>query len=368
MDAPSPSKKQLALDPAPLLWPQDVHPAPTDACREPNTSVGIQARRDRAEKAAAEVGSEPARPSEVDVWPLVIRHNIRNVGDENNAHEKLIKVAKECCSPSMFRFPFRIRAKLPQLINDIWTWETIDERLELSSRSRDVALHQAFCKPCCCDGEWGRHLAASFALNNIDAADLGHHIYLSLQQGRAESVPVIVLAGQKGGEGKSLVFYPLPAVIGQEYIQPSPAKGSFPLLGIESKKIGLLEEWRFSPAILPLSVQLLWMEGKPVPVARPQGKDEYSGHLLYTGTAPLFVTTPLKRINEMEKEVLAAEQDGGCSEMSMIFRRCRIYKFTAKAPKPERQIPQCGHCFASFVFEAEEAWSKSHSSAASSST
>ena len=64
---------------------------------------------------------------------------------------------------------------------------------------------------------------------------------------------------------------------GTDGVQESPPPSSFPLLGLESKSVVLLDEWRFNEKILSLATQLLWYEGKPLPVARPQNQAGVAG-------------------------------------------------------------------------------------------
>ena len=235
---PSPTKPQATLDLAPLKWARlGEHPHLAEAAQEPITANALGRRREKAAMDAAESGVREPKPSEVDVWPLVVKHKISNTSENHSGHLRLMKIAKECCTPQMFKFLFSIRSKLPSLIDDIWTWEEIDDRLAKSEQTRGGALADAMLKDCCCAGEWPKHASASLHANGIDAVELGHDIYHALHAGRSESTPVVVLAGKQGGEGKSLALYPLPAVIGQSYVQSSPAKGSLPLLGIEHKKV-----------------------------------------------------------------------------------------------------------------------------------
>ena len=116
----------------------------------------------------------------------------------------------------------------------------------------------------------------------------------------------------------------------------------------------MLDEWHFSNAAVPLSTQLLWFEGKPLPITRPQ--DHFVGHVLYKGTAPIFITTPLKKMEKFIQEAEEACRSGLSSEATMVLRRLKMYKFTRKMVKPAEQIPQCLACFASFLFEGEAAW------------
>ena len=178
--------------------------------------------------------------------------------------------------------------------------------------------------------------------------------FTSLTKGRSETTPVMCLAGLQGGEGKSLIFYPLPAVLGEEFVCHHTATGAFALLGLQGMKAVLLDEWSFSAASVPLSTQLLWFEGKPVPITRPQ--NDYAGHVLYKGTAPIFITTPLQRMEKFIADAERARSRGESSVATMVLRRLKLYKFTQGIQAPAEQIPQCAACFASFVFEGEAAY------------
>ena len=123
----------------------------------------------------------------------------------------------------------------------------------------------------------------------MDKTELCADIYRSIAHGRDESLPVVCLVGKFGGEGKSFFFAPLRNIFGPDYVQARPQPGNFPLLGLETKRCCILDEWDFDEDTFPLSAQLLWFEGKAFPVTRPQNKD-YTGHLLYKGSAAVFVT------------------------------------------------------------------------------
>ena len=65
--------------------------------------------------------------------------------------------------------------------------------------------------------------------------------YIACANGRREDVPVSVLMGRFGGEGKSFWLSPLRSVYGVEHVQATPQPGNFPLLGLERKKVVLLD-------------------------------------------------------------------------------------------------------------------------------
>jgi hypothetical protein len=221
-----------------------------------------------------------------------------------------------------------------------------------------VCLLESMRQPCCCGGLWLPFVETSLRANGIDACVLAHDFHESILKGRCETVPVIVLAGQHGGEGKSILLDPIVAVFGEDYVQEGLASGQFPLLGLESKKAVILNEWNFLSSALSRAVQLLWFEGKAVPITRPQITDAYFGHYKYKGTAPLFLTASLKHLQPIMEEARNAMAEGRPSEHTMLMRRLRVYQFTARTQAPQQQIQPCASCFASFVLEGEAVYAQ----------
>eukprot|EP00973_Karenia_brevis_P027781 3828843-Karenia_brevis.AAC.1 len=79
------------------------------------------------------------------------------------------------------------------------------------------AMHEAAKSDCICQGTWLTHVKESFQANAIPVPELCHDILHALREGRNETVPVIVLAGSRGGEGKSLFLKALFAVFGDKH-------------------------------------------------------------------------------------------------------------------------------------------------------
>ena len=108
------------------------------------------------------------------------------------------------------------------------------------------------------------------------------------------------------------------------------------------KRVVLLDEWRFSSDAIPLATPLLWYDGRPFVVTRPQNRVGIKGHLLYRGTAPIFVTTKQDYFDAISKEVARAEANDEASEYT--------YKFTVKADLPRgNTIKACARCFSQVV-------------------
>ena len=351
---PSTTKPQAALDSAHVLWGHyEPHPPLDACCREPLTGPALDARRQGKEMKAAEAGKK-ARITEMDIWGIVVQNGIRNKdADDDTAVDQLIAHAKSHCSWEMREFLFRIRARLSPLIADIWAWETVEERLLQRQRSRLDALHAAAMQPCVCGGAWAMLVTTSVVANHINLPSLCRDILNSLTAGRGETTPVLCLAGALGGEGKSALLKGLLAVYaGDGEVFKMPSKGNFPLLGLERSKVIFLDEFRFNESILPYAVQCLLFDGSGVPVARPQNQAGTQGHLSYEGTSPVFCTGKLADIERIEALSVLNPATGvpWNAEASMLHRRLKVYRYTARIPKPTgKKFPYCGRCFASLV-------------------
>ena len=186
--------------------------------------------------------------------------------------------------------------------------------------------------------------------NRINPQEFCAHIMRSMRDGRSPHLPTVALMGFQGGEGKSFLFAPLKNVFGAENVQLTPQPGSFPLIDLEKKKIALLDEWSFDEAAAPFSTQLLWLEGKPFPITRPQNKD-YLGHLMYTGSAPLFITCKQEDLGPILARANAAVAQGLSSDDTMLARRLCVYSMWEKLPvQPGEYVPECASCFARMLY------------------
>ena len=341
----TPEKTRSALDPKPLLWCKEgAHPPLTVARREPTTAHALEKRREAREQAEGEKGKTEPRVEEVDLWPIVVKSGVRNSPDDPHAVEKLMGYAKKCCSHKVVAWMFRNEDKMEKIIDRAWKWENVDSFLEDATRTRMQVMKDALRAPCACGGRWLHHVHESLSMNRIDVPDLCDSILMSLKHGRSEAAPVVTLAGRFGGEGKSLLFSALRALFGKQHVQERPGGGQFSLHGLDKAKAAVLDEWMFIDEDLPLSIQLLWLEGKPVPITMPQ--NQHVGHKLYEGSAPMFVTCPETALAGLSAE--SAQRPQG--QAGMLLRRLKIYLFTVPIPKPPLpKLVPCARCFATLV-------------------
>ena len=347
---PSAKKPLESLDAEPWLWASDPPHPPLDVCcHEPITAQALNARRWAITKSVADKGKPEIRVTEMDVWGVVVRAGIRNTDEDRTADMQLARYAKDHCSIAMNHFLFKNRGKLNYLIDDIWRWEKVDDLLEQAQRTRMDTIQAALRSPCICGKEWFNAVVGALFLNEINIPELCYTVLEALKHGRSETTPVVVLAGAKGGEGKSMFFKGLAEVFGESAFH-APVKGSFPMVDIENAKMCFLDDWRFDEEVLPWSIQCLWYDGSPVPVARPQNVPGRAGHLLYKGSAPVFCTTPLPDMQALETAATPSPVTGQPTNAnaSMIWRRLKVYTFKKPTPKV-KQLKRCCRCFAEIL-------------------
>lgn len=349
---PSSTKPQTELDPEPRLWAASgLHKPLFESCQEPFAATATQKRREDKVKVALEAGKSEPRVTEMDLYSAIVLGGFRNTPDDCHAWRRLVAHLK-VASPSLYSYAFKIRTKLPSLIDDVWSWEAVGDAIPMLSMTRVARLQHAAAQVCPCGGQWASKAAEVFRNNCIDPGDLFTDIMHALAEGRGPSVKVVVLAGRYGGEGKSFLLAPLRSVFGADGVQESPSPGSFPLMGLENKRVVLLDEWRFNSQVLRMATQLLWFEGKPIPLARPQNQAGVVGHTLYQGSAPIFVTTKASDLERFQQAAEWAMRNDQSSEATMLLRRLKVY--TLQVPTPTLgggAIPDGGVCFARMALQ-----------------
>jgi len=286
----------------------------------------------------------------MDLYAAIVSGGFRNTADDQFAWKRLVAHLKET-APSLYNYAFKNRAKLQTLIDDVWSWEQVEDALSAQSLTRLGRVQRSAAGPCTCGGHWCSHAVGVLRNNGVDPQQVFGQVRSSLAQGRGPATKVLVLAGQYGGEGKYFLLAPLRTIFGTD-LQETPQPGNFPLLGLENKSVVLLDEWRFDERVLRMSTQLLWFEGKPFPLTRPQNQAGVVGHSVYTGTAPIFITTKAEALVGIRRAAELAQQANEPSQNTMLLRRLNIVNLSV--PTPVRQglvISECASCFSRMVLE-----------------
>ena len=357
---PTARKPQDALDPQPLVWCREgEHPTLFDCSQEPLTAAALRKRRENKVLGASAASKPEPRAGELDIYAVIVQHGFRNTDENPWAHKQLIEHLQRHGSPKVVELAWKMRHRLKQFIDDVWLWEEVGKDMKFLTLPRwDVLLH-AFHSQCVCGGSWRECAEWALQANGIDAKEICTYLCHSLREGRSETAPVVTLMGRGGGEGKSFLLSPLPFMFGRQYTQRSPQPGNFPLLGLDEKRIAVLDDWDFNPDVLPFSAQLLWYEGKDFPINRPQNDKDAKGHLIYGGKAPIFITTKEKHLGRIIETASKELEAGVASECSMLLRRLKVFAFHVKLPLDATRlhcleagfkIPPCCACFAKMLF------------------
>lgn len=336
---PSPHKPMSELDPVPLLWSASgTHPPLSEASRPPVNAMLIAKMREAARLARSEKGKSE-RFEEIHLWPIVVRENFA-AGDDGREH--LMAYAQRVGGEAMVKYCFANWYKLDDIVRKVWEIERVQEYIAAKGKSRMEVLHDATSHTCICDGEWLLAAKQIFKLNGINPSLWCAAMLQALDEGRSKG-NLVCHVGNGGNEGKSFLFEPLGVVFGEEFVFLTPPAGGFPLLGMERARIALLDDWRFNEDIISYNLQLLWFEGKPFVIARPQ--NNFSSHLRYTKDAPIFIST-------LEADLLSVKRHIQQGDVSMMLKRLTVFKFTAVLTSPKK-IPPCARCFSRFLLHTD---------------
>ena len=156
-------------------------------------------------KRLAEKGKPAPRPTEMDLYAIIVQYGFKNTPDHRTAGHRLALHCQQHEGPELARFAFQNRHRLAALVDDVWAWESMEATIAASSLTRVQRLRQAAGEPCVCGGVWRQVAMQSLIQNGIDPADFAEHVYLLLRDGRREDRKAVVLVGRFGGEGKSFL-------------------------------------------------------------------------------------------------------------------------------------------------------------------
>jgi hypothetical protein len=334
---PSKKKPLSELDPKPELWAAvGEHPPLSEASRPPVTAKALAKLREKKRLHKAEHGKREPKFEDIDLWPVVISQNIF---DGPRAPEVLMAYAKRCGGAAMTKFCFRNWPKLPELISRCWQVEKVEQHVAQAGKTRMQVLRDATGNPCTCKGQWMLLAKDILEKNNIPVQAWTAAMLHSLQYGRSKGT-LVCHAGYVGNEGKSFLYGGLEKVYGEENVFTTPSKGGFPLLGLERCRLALLDDWRFNEDLMAYPLQLLWFEGKPIVIARPQ--NQHSGHLKYSQDDPIFISTLMGDIHKVKGKKI----EGG--DIAMMLKRLKIFEFHHELVNPTKQ-EACARCFAELL-------------------
>lgn len=92
---PSENKPQVELDTDPWKWSKSgTHPPLFETSQEPTTAAALQRRRENKVMKACSAGKPEPRPTEMDLYPVIVMQGFRNTPDDMTADKRLVQYLK----------------------------------------------------------------------------------------------------------------------------------------------------------------------------------------------------------------------------------------------------------------------------------
>ena len=307
-----------------------------EVVREPKTA---NATRSKAARGRAQKGTKKAnklkRLSNTEVASIVVSKKI-------HARVDLLALAKSTLKSGdhrLYEFVLnRSEKKVKELLDTVWEVETASDKIQRSKMSRLEILQQELSNPCVCKGEWLACALDILDKNSIERAVFADAVIKLFVMGRGKGRNIYITG--PANCGKTFILDPV-RVVYHTFL--SPATCSYAWLGVEDKEVIFLNDFRWSPVILPWSDMLLLLEGHVVHFAAP--KTTYCKDIEFTRDTPVFATAkaPIAFI----KSSMIDDR-----ETEMMNVRWRIFTFRHQFDiHSQKTVPSCGHCFATMILQ-----------------
>ena len=173
--------------------------------------------------------------------------------------------------------------KVNDLLHLVWEMETAKEKQERAQLTRLELLREQLHNMCVCSGEWLDCALEILSNNGIERVLFADAVVTLLALGRGKGRNIYITG--PANCGKTFILDPL-RIIFNTFL--SPASCSYAWLGVEDKEVIFLNDFRWSPLILPWSDMLLLLEGNVVHFAAP--KTSYSKDIDFSRDTPVFAT------------------------------------------------------------------------------
>ena len=219
-----------------------------------------------------------------------------------------------------------------------WEMEEAEEKLKRKQMTRMEILHKALEGPCIanCNGEWLDVAEDTLARNNLSGGSFQSAVRELLEKGRGKYRDILIFGSANCG--KTFLLNPLNVIYNTF---TNPATSNFAWVGAESAEVLFLNDFRWSPQVLPWHDMLLLLEGQTVYL--PTLKCHYAKDIVFETDTSIFCTG--------KHELVFIK--GGCideRETEMMRVRWRIFNFFSQIPHCEqRNVPPCPRCFAKLI-------------------
>lgn len=269
---------------------------------------------------------------------LIRKHNIRRLVELYSFMKKEERSGNFALAEF---FHNRKKNKVEELITNTWDIEESDAYLKREKMSRlDILSQYMEETPCLCNGEWLMLALQTLSNNHISREDFASSVITLLEDGRKKGANILVKG--EADCGKSFLFYPLKKIF---RCFANPASSTFNWLGVENAEVIFLNDFRWTPQVIPWFQLLQLLEGDEVKFPAP--KNHAKENIIFTRDCPIFATSADEIVSNQIGSLMV-------KETKMMKKRWKVYEFTHEIPQEEiKEVKPCGVCFCKLITDPE---------------
>lgn len=321
-----------------------------EVIQSPNHPVEIRRTAPRTQRGSAQTkgngirkknakGKEKvSRLSPLAFTQLIRKHNIRRLVELYSLMKKEERSGNFAVAEF---FHNRKKSKVEELITNTWDIEESDADLKREKMSRLEILSKYMEEtPCSCNGQWLVLALQTLANNHISREDFASSVVTLLDDGRKKGTNILV----KGESdcGKSFLFFPLKEIF---HCFANPASSTFNWLGVEKAEVIFLNDFRWSPQVIPWFQLLQLLEGDEVKFPAP--KNHTKENIIFKRDSPVFATSVDEIVSNKVGSLMV-------KETKMMKKRWKVFEFTHEIPEEEiKEVKPCGVCFGKLITDPE---------------
>lgn len=232
--------------------------------------------------------------------------------------------------------------RTPRAIADIltttWEIENAQEKLQRVQCSRLDLLNEAKNGACVenCNGQWMTCALEVLQRNGVSREFFANTVHELLVKGRGKYRNIMIIG--PANCGKTFILNPLTSIYNTFC---NPATGSFAWIGVEKAECIFLNDFRWSPQVIPWQDLLLLLEGQVVHFPAP--KTHFAKDIDFHLDTPIFCTS---------KNAIVFIKNGMIDdrETEMMRVRWTIIQLNHQIPREQqRHVPSCSKCFANLI-------------------
>ena len=166
-----------------------------------------------------------------------------------------------------------------------WVW-AIEEQGQPARDRIEVLQRCGEEDECICGGKWADAADWLLEFQGVDREYFKGIVLRALRHGRHKMLNIVIYGA--GDAGKSFLWKPLAAVYGDRTFIRRGQADRYPLQGIHTADVCILQDVRYESFGLPWDDWLAWGEGEELMVSLP--RNSFRSSLKYDGSAPLLAS------------------------------------------------------------------------------